>query len=281
MKAIGLIFLFMNVIVCFPSYADSLEEISIFAKDICDEIRVEGVITREKIEGKLHGEVKGIAELLGASVGAEGIILVDELKYKGLPYEKLSDQMKDARDCRKQLATMLIQERKKVSSGTEERWKSKRGTWNFNTTPFFAVGERDFNKSYLSGRDFSNVIYEVRLRKISKNDGPFGLLVRYDDKDDEGYMLLIWPLQGKYQFSRIVGEKRHRIASGSPKSLKTGASWNTIRVTLEASNFDITINGHQVVSLSDDNYYLGKVGLVLHGSSKNRAEFDIRMMEPI
>jgi hypothetical protein len=161
------------------------------------------------------------------------------------------------------------------------RWRSKRGTWSFDSKPFFAVGEKDFNKAYRSGRNFSNVIYEVRLRKTSNNDGPFGLLVRYNEMDDEGYMLLLWPLQGKYQFSRVVGEQRHRIASGSPASLKTGINWNRIKITAEGSNFDISINSRDTISVTDDYYHLGKIGLVIHGVSKNRAEFDVRKVEPL
>jgi len=89
------------------------------------------------------------------------------------------------------------------------------------------------------------------------------------------------PVQGKYQFSRIVCEQRHRIAGGSSASLKKGENWNTIKITAEGSDFNISIINRDTISVTNDYYHFGKIGLVIHGVSKNRAEFDLRKIEPL
>ena len=274
------------------SFAASLEEnekalnmIADFADRLCKDIPLQGHGENVELSGSAKAELNGIIKKL-ANLGLDGAIKYQNTKYEGLLQKDLVSALKDGTDCRLQVWNDLKD--KLISTNNSNtidqgkaRWRSKRGTWKFDSKPIFVVGEKGFNKAYRSGRDFSNVIYEVRLRKTSNNDGPFGILVRYNEMDDEGYMLLLWPLQGKYQFSRVVGEQRHRIAGGSPASLKTRMNWNTIKITAEGSNFEISFNGRNTISVTNDYYHLGKIGLVIHGVSKNRAEFDVRKVEPL
>lgn len=99
----------------------SNSEIAKFAKEICDEIRPEGTITRQEIEGRLQGEVGGVARAIGLSVGADGKLRHDKTEYKGLPIDKVSDQMKDARDCRFQVTKMLVEERNRLSPAESKK----------------------------------------------------------------------------------------------------------------------------------------------------------------
>jgi len=101
--------------------AQSLTEISDFAADICDEIAQSGEITKQKIEGNINGKLSGVAKLLGGSLDAGGKIVVDEENYVGVPYEKLSDQLSNARECRRELAKTLLDERRRID---EERRSS-------------------------------------------------------------------------------------------------------------------------------------------------------------
>jgi hypothetical protein len=273
------------------SVAASLEEnekalkmIADFADRLCKEIPLQGHGDNLELTGSAKAELNGIIKKL-ANLGLDGAIKYQNTEYEGLLQKDLVSALKDETKCRLQvwndLKDKLISNTATTIDQGKARWRSKRGTWSFDSKPFFAVGEKDFNKAYRSDRNFSNVIYEVRLRKTSNNDGPFGLLVRYNEMDDEGYMLLLWPLQGKYQFSRIVGEQRHRIAGGSSASLKKGINWNTIKITAEGSDFNISINSRDTISVTNDYYHYGKIGLVIHGVSKNRAEFDVRKVEPM
>ena len=69
----------------------------------------------KKLQQRLEGEIKSLAKLIGASVAADGRIKVNNVEYKGLPYNSLPAQMQDARACRKDIATMLLEERKRAN----------------------------------------------------------------------------------------------------------------------------------------------------------------------
>lgn len=265
-------------------HTQALESIADFADRICDPespipLEGSGNNLRLSIEAKanLNKLLKSIAD-----IGIEGSGIWENSEWQGVLQEDLARLLISKRECKEKIAARLIDKLMPddTPSGKPSIWKSKRGNWNFKDTTFFVVGEKGFNKAYLSERNYSNFIYEVRLRKVSGNDGPIGLLIRYDEANDEGYMLLVWPLQGKFQFSRVVSDERHRIGGGSPTYFKTGTNWNTIRVTAEGSNFDISFNGRDTISFFDDYYHFGKAGLVIHGVSKNRAEFDVLKLEP-
>jgi 3-keto-disaccharide hydrolase len=164
-----------------------------------------------------------------------------------------------------------------------EAWHSLGGTWTFPDKlgeSLFGEGSSDFNKAYYTKEKFSDFVFEIRLRKISANDGPIGLIVRYDDQRDEGYMLLIWP-HGDYQFSRLIGQKRHALGSSSPSTLNKGNSWNRVKIIGKGSQIRIFINGEEQVSFIDDKYLFGRLGVVIHGGPKNKAEFKILSMNSL
>ena len=97
------------------AFSESLDDISKFAREICDSIGTEGSITRQQIEGALDGEAKGtFVKLIGASLTADGRIKIDETHYYHLPHEALPAQMQDARACRKEIAELLLAERQVV-----------------------------------------------------------------------------------------------------------------------------------------------------------------------
>jgi hypothetical protein len=91
--------------------ANSLPDISAFAAEICDSIRLEGSISRQEIETKLEGSLAGVWRLVGASGAADGAAELESFDYQGLPYDSLPSQLIDARECRKELAVLLIRAR--------------------------------------------------------------------------------------------------------------------------------------------------------------------------
>jgi hypothetical protein len=153
-------------------------------------------------------------------------------------------------------------------------WATVEGLWRIENETHFATGIRGFNKSYLETKTYRNLSYEVEFRKTSNNDGPLGLLIRYDPGRDIGYLLLVWP-HGDYQFSILTRETRERLASGQyPRpAVHKGGAWNTATITAVGSRFTIEINGSRVASFEHNRLDAGKVGLVIHGTSKNTAEF--------
>jgi hypothetical protein len=98
---------------------EGLREISDFANDVCDQISAGGEITRSKIEVTLNGNMTGLAKALGLSAGANGIYTKDNEIFKGVPYEKLPDQMSDSRLCKRELAKILINERSSLKKNLE------------------------------------------------------------------------------------------------------------------------------------------------------------------
>lgn len=121
-----IVLLFLSV---FPfnlvNATDSLEEISKFSKDICDEINPKGnkKISKADIEGRLEGDMGKIAKFIGVTLEADGKITYGESneEYEGLPLDSISEQMSDSRSCKKEISMMLIKERKKVSDRSDKK----------------------------------------------------------------------------------------------------------------------------------------------------------------
>jgi hypothetical protein len=101
------------LVISFSSFSkgldrEGLKEISDFAKEVCDEISAEGQITRSKIELKLNGNITGLAKALGLKAGAGGTYTRNNESYKGVPYEKLPEQMSDSRACKRELSGLRV-----------------------------------------------------------------------------------------------------------------------------------------------------------------------------
>lgn len=159
-----------------------------------------------------------------------------------------------------------------AQSDADHEWQSKGGTWNFSAKQIFGQGASGYNKAFFAGTNYSDFIYEVRLRKISNNDGPIGLLMRYDEQRDEGYMLEIWP-HGDYLFSRLVNQTRHKIGGGTPNVLNKGNAWNNVKVIGQGNVLKLYINGEHQVTFDGSAYSFGRLGLIIHGTPDQKAEF--------
>ncbi|MBM4910124.1 hypothetical protein J8B39_22925 [Vibrio parahaemolyticus] len=98
--------------------ASSLSDISQFATEICDKIEAKGSVSSSQIEAALHGNAGTISRLIGAKVTANGSILINNSEYEGIPYEELSVQMLDSRNCKKDLAFALLEKSRVVQQST-------------------------------------------------------------------------------------------------------------------------------------------------------------------
>ncbi len=122
---------------CFSTVVNSqsLSEISRFAKDICDELDVKGNMTRTKIVAGLKGNAKTISKLLGGSIGADGKITVDNIEYEGIPYDQLSAQMSNARQCKIEIAHLLLEKNTQI--------KGSRGSHSLK--PTYAINRSGYD----------------------------------------------------------------------------------------------------------------------------------------
>ena len=148
-RVMSALFLLSTTVV--PTYAESLKEIEKFASNICNEIRLQGSYSREKIEAKINGEIAGVAKLIGASVSANGKLNIHN--EKGLPYEKLAEQISSARDCRREIAKLLIDERKQIRQKKSKLDKAEKDKYAAEELQ----RKRDANKKEACRSNVSNV----------------------------------------------------------------------------------------------------------------------------
>ena len=96
------------------SFAQTLSEIGTFSKNICDDIRTDGSILKKEVEVQLKSNIGGVAKVLGGSLAVDGSIRTGETSHTNIQYEELPEQMSDARDCRRELAKILISTAKHI-----------------------------------------------------------------------------------------------------------------------------------------------------------------------
>ena len=99
--------------------ASSLDQISAFTESICDKISTKGAISSSDLKAEIEGNINPLilSKMLGAKVKANGSYSYKGKEYEGLPYESLPSQMESARECRKELAAMLLEERRELHKG--------------------------------------------------------------------------------------------------------------------------------------------------------------------
>lgn len=98
----------LMVLLCTLSYCTTFDEIEKFSTAICDNIGSTGEITSTKIKATVEGNSKALSKILGVSIRADGTIEYENKQYEGLPYEDLSKQMQDSRQCKKELAFLIL-----------------------------------------------------------------------------------------------------------------------------------------------------------------------------
>lgn len=125
-----LVFVILSIVPFALLNADTLAEISQFAKEVCDDIKPQGnkKITKTELEGRLKGDMGRIAKFIGAQVGVDGKLTYGDTdeQYSGLPIGSLAAQMSDSRACKKEISKMLLGERKKILSSSQKTSQEKK-----------------------------------------------------------------------------------------------------------------------------------------------------------
>ena len=104
----------LGVIFCAPTRADSLTEIAAFADKICTQ-SIGGSETSTTIEGRLNGDVNGLAKALGLTVSGGALVRRDGTKYEGIPKDKLPASIPTPAQCKLEVAKLLIDERQRLA----------------------------------------------------------------------------------------------------------------------------------------------------------------------
>ncbi|NAZ55638.1 hypothetical protein GL177_20260 [Vibrio toranzoniae] len=162
----------MIILLMLPSYVQatsSLSEISQFAKEICDQIEANGSVSSTEVKAKLQGNAGTISKLIGAKIDGSGDFIVHNNIYKGIPYEELSVQMLDSRDCKLQLAYSLIDRKKAIEQGSIISAESSNYIINADGETVLLMKSPDFLKynKDKTNAEYNNVlIHKTPIRLI-------------------------------------------------------------------------------------------------------------------
>lgn len=177
----------ISLVMSFPfiCQAATFSEIADFAEKVCDRVETSGSIESTKVMGQLTGEAKALVKLIGGKVGIDGSITVENTTYKGLPFEKLPEQMSDARDCRKELALVLLEGREMV-----QRIKSD----SSNVVANYKVNRKDFDVNLMVKPDFKAFVdFNSESHKSGRLlDGTKIELLEETYTEDLGYISVDW-----------------------------------------------------------------------------------------
>jgi hypothetical protein len=155
-------------------------------------------------------------------------------------------------------------------------WVARGGCWSMSGNIIAAQGVHTFGRGilYYEKRTFADFVFEVRLNKLAE-DGPFGLLIRYNEKRKEGYTLLLFP-HGGYRWAIIRGEPDYSLfeepAVGMNKDVNV---WNTIKVVCRGARFVLYMNGRRLTSITDHTFVSGRAGFFIASDPRQKALFEI------
>jgi hypothetical protein len=155
-------------------------------------------------------------------------------------------------------------------------WVARGGCWSFSGKIIAAQGVyvRGLDIFYYNKSAFTDFVFEVRLNKLAE-DGPFGLLIRYDEKTKESYTFLLFP-HGDYGVYLLKNERDSSLFGEPATNMNKGTNvWNTIKIVCRGARFDLYMNDHQLTSITDHTYASGRVGFFLGSDPRQKALFEI------
>lgn len=91
--------------------AETFAEMAQFAQSICGDIP-EGSLTRTTIQGKVQANAGLLAKIVSGSADVSGS-KAEEI-YKGIPFDKLPDNIPTVSMCKSELVKILLQRKKQV-----------------------------------------------------------------------------------------------------------------------------------------------------------------------
>lgn len=188
MKSVIVIFM---MVLSSLSQAESLDDITSFADSVCGNLPLKGTIESSELKAAIKGNIKPkvLSKILGTSISADGSYVVNGKEYKGLPYESLPEQISGQRACKKEIAFLLIEERKQLKNSTA-------------FTPRYEVINNGFASVLMrepNFKEFSNPFSKSPLRIKTLMDGT-KLEYLKEFSEDTGHSPISW-----YQVRVISG----------------------------------------------------------------------------
>lgn len=154
-------------------------------------------------------------------------------------------------------------------------WIARGGCWDFSKKIITARGVGYHPIAYFKKGSYTDFEFEIRLRLLTDEDGSYGMVFRFDEKKDVGYIFAVWP-NGSYSFSRFDDGFFHRTGGGQATYLKDQLkTWNRLKVIARGTKFDLYINGNLLIMMEDNSFKSGKVGLYLGHGPTSILEYEI------
>lgn len=153
-------------------------------------------------------------------------------------------------------------------------WTARGGIWDFSDTIYYGQGTQTNNKAYYNKAVFKDFIFEVNMSKLTE-DGPFGLLIRYNERTDNGYILEIYPHGGFVFGSYYLGMRKKLINEPIKKFKRALHAWNQVKIVGKGNTFSVFINDYLVTLLRDNRYVKGRIGFYIGGGPRQQARFQV------
>ncbi|HEX9974728.1 MAG TPA: family 16 glycoside hydrolase [bacterium] len=154
-------------------------------------------------------------------------------------------------------------------------WIARGGCWDFSKKIFTAQGVGQRPIAYFKRENYADFKFEIRLRLLTDEDGSYGMVFRFDEKMDVGYIFGVWP-QGNYEFARLDDCFGYQTGGGQAVYLKDQLkTWNRLKVVAKGTKFDLYINDNLLVTIEDNSFKSGKVGFYLGHGPQSQVEYEI------
>ncbi|MCU0646342.1 MAG: hypothetical protein MUC94_19070, partial [bacterium] len=107
-----------------------------------------------------------------------------------------------------QQSQKAITQNKTASTKNEEElfnpsnWIARGACWDFSKKIITAQGVGLRPIAYFKNESYRDFEFEIRLRLLTDENGSYGMIFRFDEKKDVGYIFGVWP-NGSYEFARL------------------------------------------------------------------------------
>ncbi|HGY55273.1 MAG TPA: DUF1080 domain-containing protein [Caldithrix abyssi] len=157
-------------------------------------------------------------------------------------------------------------------------WTPRGGIWDFSDSIYYGQGTQINNKAYYNKTDFGDFIFEVKMTKLTE-DGSFGLLFRYNEHTDNGYILEIYPHGGFVFGTYYLGVREVLINEPIKKFKRAVNAWNKVKVLAKGNAFSVFINDYLITSLKNNRYSTGRIGFYIGGGPRQQARFRVMQIK--
>lgn len=154
-------------------------------------------------------------------------------------------------------------------------WIARGGVWDFSKKIITGRGIGQRPIAYFKKRSYTDFEFEIRLRILTDDNGSYGMVFRFDEKKDVGYIFGIFP-HGGYEFARMEDFFGYQTGGGQAVYLKDQLkTWNRLKVVAKGPRFDLYINDHLLVTMEDHSFKSGKVGFYLGHGPTSILEYEV------